>query len=42
VKQLLAFSLEVMNGEDVRELIEKHSSAVTHVTPYDMLKLEDR
>ena len=42
VEQLLAFSLGVMNGEDVRELIEKYSSAVTHVTPHDMLKLEDR
>ncbi len=39
---LLAVSLGIMNGENGKELIEKYKDAIEHITPYDMLKLEDR
>lgn len=39
---LLAFSLGIMNGEDGKKLIEKHKDAIEHITPHDMLRLEDK
>ena len=42
VEDLLAFSLGMMNGEDGRMLLEKYKEAIEHVTPHDMLKLEDK
>jgi PAS domain S-box-containing protein len=42
VKDLLAFSLGIMNGEDGKVLIEKYKAAIEHITPYDMLALEDK
>ncbi|MCD6566526.1 MAG: DUF438 domain-containing protein [Bacteroidales bacterium] len=42
VEDLLAFSLGMMTGEDGRMLIEKYKEAIEHVTPHDMLKLEDK
>ncbi|WP_372947095.1 DUF438 domain-containing protein [Mariniphaga sp.] len=39
---LLAVSLGIMNGENGKELIEKYKDAIEHITPFDMLKLEDR
>lgn len=42
VQDLLAFSLGMMNGENGAELIERYKEAIENVTPYDMLKLEDK
>ena len=42
VEDLLAFSFGMMRGEDGRMLIEKYKEAIAHVTPHDMLKLEDK
>ena len=42
VQDLLAFSLGMMNGENGAELIERYKEAIEKVTPYDMLKLEDK
>ena len=42
VEELLAFSLGMMSGEDGRVLLEKYKEAIEHVTPHDMLKLEDK
>jgi len=42
VEDLLAFSLGIMSGEDGRMLIEKYKEAIEHVTPHDMLDLEDK
>ena len=42
VEDLLAFYLGMMSGEDGRMLIEKYKEAIDHVTPHDMLKLEDK
>jgi DUF438 domain-containing protein len=42
VEDLLAFSLGMMSGEDGRMLIEKYKETIEHVTPHDMLKLEDK
>ncbi|HZK03891.1 MAG TPA: PAS domain-containing protein [Bacteroidaceae bacterium] len=42
LKDLLAFSLGIMSGEDGKVLVEKYADAIDNVTPYDMLKLEDR
>lgn len=42
VEDLMAFSLGVMNGEDVKTLMMQYHDAITHVTPRDMLTLEDR
>lgn len=42
VEELLAFSLGMMSGENGRMLLEKYKEAIEHVTPLDMLKLEDR
>lgn len=42
LEQLLAVSLGIMNGENGKELIERHKEAIEQITPYDMLKLEDR
>jgi PAS domain S-box-containing protein len=42
VEDLLAFSLGVMSGENVKDLIDKYSEAINNITPHDMLKLEDR
>lgn len=39
---LLALSLGMMSGESGKMLIEKYRDAIAHVTPFDMLKLEDR
>ena len=42
VKDLLAFSFGIMNGENGRMLIEKYKDAIENVTPYDMIALEDK
>lgn len=42
LEDLLAVSLGIMNGEKGTDLIEKYRDAIEHITPYDMLKLEDR
>ena len=42
VEELLAFSLGMMNGEDGKMLLEKYKEAIEHVTPHDMLNLEDK
>jgi len=42
VEDLLAFSLGIMSGEDGRMLLEKYKEAIEHVTPQDMLNLEDK
>ncbi len=42
LEDLLAFSLGMMSGENGRMLLEKYKEAIEHVTPHDMLKLEDK
>ncbi|HOI88284.1 MAG TPA: PAS domain-containing protein [Lentimicrobium sp.] len=42
VDDLLAFSLEMMNGGDGKVLIEKYKEAISTITPCDMLEMEDR
>lgn len=42
LEDLLAVSLGIMNGEKGKDLIEKYQDAIERITPYDMLKLEDR
>ncbi|MCK5137102.1 MAG: DUF438 domain-containing protein [Bacteroidales bacterium] len=42
LEDLLAFSLGIMSGEDGRMLLEKYKEAIEHVTPHDMLNLEDK
>ena len=42
LKDLIAFSLGMMNGENGKMLIEKYKDAIENVSPYDMLKLEDK
>jgi DUF438 domain-containing protein len=42
VKDLLAFSLGIMNGENGKMLIEKYKDAIENITPHDMLSLEDK
>ncbi len=42
VEELLAFTLGMMNGENGLQLIEKYKEAIDHITPNDMLKLEDK
>ena len=39
---LLQFSLGIMSGQKGSELYEEHIDAIHHMTPYDMLDLEDR
>jgi hypothetical protein len=42
VKDLLAFSLGMMNGENGRLLMERYKDAIESITPFDMLALEDK
>ncbi len=42
VEELLAFSLGMMSGENGRMLLKKYKEAIEHVTPHDMLNLEDK
>lgn len=42
VEDLLNFSLGVMHGDNVKDLIDKYRESIDHITPHDMLKLEDR
>lgn len=42
LKDLLAISLGMMNGEDGRMLIEKYKCTIENLTPLDMLNLQDR
>jgi len=42
VKDLLAFSMGIMHGEDGKMLIEKYKEAIENVTPHDMLTLENK
>ncbi len=42
VKDLLAVSTGIMHGMDARILIEKYRDAIDHITPYDMVALEER
>ena len=42
VEDLLAFSLGMMNGENGKLLLQKYKEAIEHVTPHDMLSLEDK
>ena len=40
VEDLLAFSLRVMNGENVKDLIDKYSEAINNITPHDQWFLD--
>lgn len=42
LKDLMAFTLGIMNGEDGKILIETYKDAIENITPHDMLKLEDK
>ncbi|MBN2275998.1 MAG: DUF438 domain-containing protein [Bacteroidales bacterium] len=42
LKDLMAFTLGMMNGEDGKILIETYKDAIENITPHDMLKLEDK
>ena len=42
IGDLLAFSFGIMSGESGKMLIEKYQEAIKHVTPHDMLLLEDK
>jgi hypothetical protein len=42
LKNLMAFTLGMMNGEDGKILIETYKDAIENITPHDMLKLEDK
>lgn len=42
LKDLMAFTLGMMNGEDGKILIETYKDAIENITPQDMLKLEDK
>ena len=42
VANLLAFSLGIMNGENGKQLMDKYHSAIAHITPHDMLEMEDQ
>ncbi len=42
VEDLLALSLGMMSGENGRMLLDKYKEAIDHVTPHDMLILEDK
>ena len=39
---ILKFSLGIMNGEDGSELYIKYKEAINHITPHDILEIEDR
>lgn len=41
VEALLAFSMGMIQGGNGAELISKYQEAIKHITPYDMLALED-
>ncbi len=41
-KDLLAFSMGIMHGENGKMLIEKYKEAIENITPHDMLTLEDK
>ena len=41
VKELLEFSNKMMHGGNGAELIKEYQDAIKHITPNDMLKLED-
>jgi len=41
VNDLLAVSTGIMHGMDARILMEKYRDAIEHITPYDMIALED-
>ncbi|MDD4777630.1 MAG: PAS domain-containing protein [Fermentimonas sp.] len=41
-RELLSFSLGVMNGDDVKTLIDTYKETIDSVTPYDIVKVEDR
>lgn len=42
VKQLLAFTRGIMNGEHGKQLIDRYRDAIENMTPHDMLVLEDQ
>ncbi|HPS25613.1 MAG TPA: hypothetical protein PLB28_08535, partial [Bacteroidales bacterium] len=42
VNDLLAVSTGIMHGMDARILMEKYRDAIEHITPYDMIALEDQ
>lgn len=39
---LLKFSMGIMEGKDGKQLIDKYKEAIEHVTPYDILAMEDK
>jgi len=41
-KEILAFSLGVMNGGDVKMLIDTYKETLDSVTPYDIVMIENR
>ncbi len=41
IKDLLDFSMGIMNGENGRELIEKYKNAIETLTPHEMLAMEE-
>ena len=40
-RELLSFSLGVMNGDDVKTLIDTYKETIDSVTPYDIVRVED-
>lgn len=41
-KEILSFSLGVMNGGDVKMLIDTYKETLDSVTPYDIVMIENR
>lgn len=41
VKELLAVSRGIIQGQDAKQLIEQHREAIENMTPHDMLAMED-
>lgn len=42
LENLLQFSLGMINGEDGTVLIEKYGDAISHITPHDMIEMEEK
>lgn len=42
LESLLSLSLGLMSGENGKELIDKYREDIDHMTPYDLVRLEDR
>ena len=42
IKDLLSFSMGMMEGKDGKTLIDKYSEAIENITPHDIIEMEDR